>query len=182
MGGTGLPRQRGVPPNSGPVQARRGRCDSGARARGRCFGSDASDGDFSEIADTATEPVLARRAGAVAAGVVRWWPEDAPTHVIGGGNSVGHAPVFLAGQVSRVLLIGRSETLARGMSTYFADRIVQTVFHGRTPHSQWSGESTSQCAPHLPDALVGLSRSFERAFDLGLGSSTAGRRPGAGRR
>jgi thioredoxin reductase (NADPH) len=46
--------------------------------------------------------------------------------VVGGGNSAGQAAVFLAGHVRRVLLLIRGDDLYKNMSSYLAQRIVQT--------------------------------------------------------
>ena len=46
--------------------------------------------------------------------------------VVGGGNSAGQAVVFLAGQVRRVYLVVRGESLYKEMSDYLARRVEQT--------------------------------------------------------
>jgi thioredoxin reductase (NADPH) len=46
--------------------------------------------------------------------------------VVGGGNSAGQAAVFLAGYVTRVLLLLRGDDLYKSMSSYLARRIEQT--------------------------------------------------------
>ena len=46
--------------------------------------------------------------------------------VIGGGNSAGQAAVFLAGQVRKVYLVIRGDSLYREMSSYLAHRVEQT--------------------------------------------------------
>lgn len=46
--------------------------------------------------------------------------------VVGGGNSAGQAAVFLAGHARRVLLVVRGADLYASMSSYLADRILQT--------------------------------------------------------
>jgi thioredoxin reductase (NADPH) len=45
--------------------------------------------------------------------------------VVGGGNSAGQAAVFLAGQVRKVYLVIRGDSLLKGMSSYLARRIEQ---------------------------------------------------------
>jgi thioredoxin reductase (NADPH) len=47
--------------------------------------------------------------------------------VVGGGNSAGQAAVFLAGQVRKVHLVVRGDSLAQGMSDYLARRVEQTA-------------------------------------------------------
>ena len=46
--------------------------------------------------------------------------------VVGGGNSAGQAAVFLAGQVRKVYLVVRGDSLYKDMSSYLAQRIEQT--------------------------------------------------------
>ncbi len=46
--------------------------------------------------------------------------------VVGGGNSAGQAAVFLAGQVQRVYLVVRGDSLNKDMSSYLARRIEGT--------------------------------------------------------
>ena len=46
--------------------------------------------------------------------------------VVGGGNSAGQAAVFLAGQVQRVYLVVRGDSLYKDMSSYLAHRIEGT--------------------------------------------------------
>ncbi|MBY0522046.1 MAG: FAD-dependent oxidoreductase [Gemmataceae bacterium] len=46
--------------------------------------------------------------------------------VVGGGNSAGQAAVFLAGQVHRVYLVVRGDSLYKDMSSYLAHRIEGT--------------------------------------------------------
>ena len=46
--------------------------------------------------------------------------------VVGGGNSAGQATVYLAGQVRKVHLVVRGDTLYKDMSSYLAERIEQT--------------------------------------------------------
>jgi thioredoxin reductase (NADPH) len=45
--------------------------------------------------------------------------------VVGGGNSAGQAAVFLAGQVRKVYLVVRGDSLYKDMSSYLASRIEQ---------------------------------------------------------
>jgi thioredoxin reductase (NADPH) len=52
--------------------------------------------------------------------------QGAEVAVVGGGNSAGQATVFLAGRVSRVYLLIRSNSLGKSMSAYLADRIEGT--------------------------------------------------------
>jgi thioredoxin reductase (NADPH) len=47
--------------------------------------------------------------------------------VVGGANSAGQAPVFLAGHARHVLLLLRGDDLYKNMSTYLARRIEQTA-------------------------------------------------------
>ena len=46
--------------------------------------------------------------------------------VVGGGNSAGQAAVFLAGQVHKVYLVVRGDSLSKDMSSYHAHRIEGT--------------------------------------------------------
>jgi thioredoxin reductase (NADPH) len=46
--------------------------------------------------------------------------------VVGGGNSAGQAAVFLAGQVRKVYLVVRGDSLYKDMSSYLAQRVEQT--------------------------------------------------------
>jgi thioredoxin reductase (NADPH) len=46
--------------------------------------------------------------------------------VVGGGNSAGQAAVFLASQAAKVHLVVRSDDLSKSMSSYLANRILQT--------------------------------------------------------
>lgn len=50
---------------------------------------------------------------------------DGPVVIVGAGNSAGQATVFLATQVSRVYLLVRGDDLAKSMSRYLVDQIVQ---------------------------------------------------------
>lgn len=46
--------------------------------------------------------------------------------IVGGGNSAGQAAVYLAGQVRKLYLVVRGDTLYKSMSSYLARRIEQT--------------------------------------------------------
>jgi thioredoxin reductase (NADPH) len=56
--------------------------------------------------------------------------------VVGGGNSAGQAPVFLAGMAKRVHMLVRSAGLAESMSHYLIRRIQETPTIVIRPHTE----------------------------------------------
>ncbi|MGZ4755830.1 MAG: FAD-dependent oxidoreductase, partial [Acidimicrobiia bacterium] len=75
---------------------------------------------------------------------------DAPTVVVGGGNSAGQAAIFLAESGSPVTLLIRGEDLSKSMSSYLADRI-----HA---HPNITVRTESECvALHGDEMLTGIT-------------------------
>ncbi len=99
--------------------------DSGETVTARCL-LIATGADYRRLPVTGCEPLEGRGVYYAATITEASTCRGSEVVVVGGGNSAGQAAVFLAGQVRKVYLVVRGESLYKDMSSYLARRIEQT--------------------------------------------------------